>query len=110
MSLACVAWPPPLASRTKTVHVSTRDQLILDLARRKMRRDTNDFDEALRALDEAVAEVIPAGRTYFLGNGDDGPIVGSIISGIGITRVYGEVLVVRADTHVGWTALRRFRP
>jgi hypothetical protein len=37
----------------------------------------------VRALCEAVAELIPNGRVYILA---PGPIVGSLISGVGLTR------------------------
>ncbi len=89
--------------------MSERDRHILTLASSKACH-SNDFNEALRALHEAVHELIPAGRTYFLGSGKHGPIVGSIVSGVGITEELGEVVVVRAHPETGYTMLGRFSP
>lgn len=111
----------PAASRSGSIHrsaalsqlgmlpVSERDWRILALAARKA-RVTKDFNEALRALREAVEELIPAGRIYFLGSGKHGPIVGSIASGVGITADLGEILVVRVHPEAGYTTLGRFSP
>jgi hypothetical protein len=63
---------------------SARDRAILDVALRKLGGAVVDFEEALRALREATEELIPAGRTYYLGATAQSPIVGSIISGVGI--------------------------
>ena len=95
--------------RFASLGVSERDRRILTLASRKARQ-TNDFNEAVRALKEAVEESIPAGRTYYLGAGQQGPIVGSIVSGIGITTEHGEVVVVRVCPDRGPTTLGRFSP
>jgi hypothetical protein len=85
--------------------LSDRDRRILTLALRKLGGAAPDFGEALRAVREAVDELIPAGRVYLLGAADRGPIVGSIISGVGITRGAGAVLLVRVDRAGRWTAL-----
>ncbi|MEO8706045.1 MAG: hypothetical protein ABI867_38805 [Kofleriaceae bacterium] len=69
--------------------LTRRDQRIIELARGKLAGAAH-FDEAVRALADAVAEVIPAGRVYVLGGG----AIGSLISGIGIVDgVHGVQLV-----------------
>ena len=75
-------------------HLSPRDRDILGLVRRKLGGVT-DFSEALRALREAVEERIPAGRVYLLGSEEGSPVVGSIISGVGIFERAEGVLVTR---------------
>jgi hypothetical protein len=68
--------------------LSARDEQILALARSPLH---TDFASAVRALHDAVLAVIPAGRIYVLG---DGPIIGSLISGVGIVeREHGIELV-----------------
>lgn len=76
--------------------LSTRDASILAAMLHKLDGCGGgfDFDDAARALHESVMELIPAGRIYLLGATDRGPIVGSIISGVGITPgVHGIGLV-----------------
>lgn len=65
--------------------LSPRDARILNLTVEKLRGARPDFSLALHALHEAVAESIPRGRVFLLGSSQDGPIFGSLISGIGIT-------------------------
>ncbi len=75
---------------------------------RKLGGAAPDFGEAVRALREAVEEVIPAGRLYHLGAAPRGAIVGSIVSGVGITAGASGVLLVRVDVTAGpgsWTSL-----
>jgi hypothetical protein len=89
--------------------VSDRDRRILALATKKT-CGSSDFDEALRALQEAVEELIPAGRIYFLGSGEEGPVIGSIISRVGIVPEGDRILVVRVEpegacTRLGWFSL-----
>jgi hypothetical protein len=55
--------------------LTERDRRILTLASRKLGSSRVDFDEALKALQEAAEELIPAGRVYVLGASDLGPIV-----------------------------------
>jgi hypothetical protein len=88
------------AARSVSLEVSRRDRKIVELALRKLGRATFDFGDALRALREATEELIPDGRLYFLAeaagdDGDeDGPIVGSLISRVGIVeRATGIELV-----------------
>ena len=71
-----------------------RDRAILALARRHVGGST-DFGEALRALREATERLIPAGRVYLLGERGGAPIVGSIVSGIGISPGPRGVQLVR---------------
>jgi hypothetical protein len=91
------------------VGLSARDSRILALA---ARRATNpkDFEAALRALRDAVEELIPAGRIFFLGAGTDGPIVGSLVSGVGITVEREEIIIVRRHPANGVKRLGRFSP
>jgi hypothetical protein len=64
--------------------ISARDIRILALAREKLGAREATFAEVARSLAAAVAEVIPAGRIFLLGDRGGAPIVGSIISGVGI--------------------------
>jgi hypothetical protein len=72
-----------------------RDLRILRLAQHKLGGASADFAEALRALQEATREVIPAGRVYLLGQTRFGPIVGSLVSGVGIVETAGGARVIR---------------
>jgi hypothetical protein len=76
--------------------VTVRDRRILELAAGKLRGARFDFAEALRALREAVEESIPDGRVFWLGRTAEGPIVGSIISGVGLVDGAGGIQIVRA--------------
>jgi hypothetical protein len=111
---------PPLASGVQSVQrraprfdptgLNARDRRIVALAHRKLGGATVDFGEALRALREAVEELLPAGRTYLLGVTELGPIVGSIVSGVGIVAGAEGVLLVRVDRDGGRTTLGSFPP
>lgn len=74
------------------MEVSARDARILALVAAKQ---PADFAAAVDALREATEAVIPNGRVYFLGQSASGPIVGSLISGVGITPAPGGFAVVR---------------
>ncbi|MDC0747473.1 hypothetical protein [Polyangium mundeleinium] len=76
--------------------LSERDRKILALARRHLEGAPADFDEVLRAVQASVEELIPAGRVYLIGATKTGPILGSIISGVGIVPAEAGALVVRA--------------
>jgi hypothetical protein len=89
------------------VSLTDRDRDILLLACRKLGGSTVDFPEALRALREAVEELIPAGRTYYLPSDTGGPVIGSIISGVGIVAGTDGVLVVRIAPNGSRTILGR---
>lgn len=75
--------------------LSPRDQRILNLTVEKLRGARPDFSLVLHALNEAVEESIPRGRIFLLGSSQDGPILGSLISGIGITDTPTGVQLVR---------------
>ncbi len=81
--------------------VSPRDLRILALARAKLGDRGATFDEACRVLAAAVAEVIPSGRIYLLGERAGAPIVGSIISRVGIVDGPDGVDIVRGDRVLG---------
>lgn len=92
------------AARRGNLAISRRDQRIVELALRKLGGAGFDFGDALRALREATEELIPDGRMYFLAGADgtaSGPIVGSLISGVGIVeRAVGIDLVRVSDDKV----------
>jgi hypothetical protein len=92
------------------VSLSPRDREILTLALRKLRGSRVSFGDALRALREAVEERIPAGRTYLLGIDGNGPVVGSIVSGVGIVESADGILVVRIAPDGHRTVLGRMEP
>jgi hypothetical protein len=99
--LAASTAPSPLA-------LSRRDRRIIDLALAKVRGANVDFAEALRALQESAAELITGGRLFFLGATDTGPIVGSILSGVGIVSTNAGIQLVRVHASgnrtLGWFA------
>jgi hypothetical protein len=83
--------PSPIL--TPAAHaMSLRDRAILSLATRKLAGGRRSFDEAVRALREAVEESIPSGRLFLLGRGR---VVGSILSGVGIMEAHDGIRVVR---------------
>lgn len=87
---------PRVVAPRPSLGLTARDRQILTLARRKLLGAVCRFEEVVCALDEATAEVIPAGRVFFLGGGDRGPILGSLITGVGIMQRAEGVRVVRA--------------
>lgn len=76
--------------------LSERDRAILTATRHALRGAPGDFSAALRALRTAVERLIPAGRTYYLGDYTFGPIIGSLISGVGIAQDADGIVVLRA--------------
>lgn len=82
--------------RSSRLVMSNRDHRIIERAIAKLAGSQLDFAEALRALREAVEEEIPDGRVFILGCTEHGPIVGSIISGVGIAEGPAGVTLVRA--------------
>jgi hypothetical protein len=91
------AWseaPAPCDVR-ETAFLTDRDRAILAFARDSLRGERTSFAETLEALQEAVMRLIPAGRTYFLGRYGGSPIVGSLVSGVGLAQGPGGVVVVR---------------
>jgi hypothetical protein len=82
--------------------VSPRDTAILAHARRRLPRGFT-FADAVAALLVAVEAMIPSGRLFELAIDETGPVIGSIISGVGLRAAAGGVEVVRvtgADTIV----------
>jgi hypothetical protein len=85
--------------------LTPRDRRIVLLARAKLspenadlhdvRERSDHYPTAVRALREAVEESIPGGRIFHLGEGPRGPILGSLISGVGIMLDAEGVRVVR---------------
>jgi hypothetical protein len=77
---------PPTLSRV--------DRVILDAALGDWRGGT--FAEAAARLRMATEDAIPAGRVYLLAQTPLGPVIGSLVSGVGIAEGAGGLLVVRA--------------
>lgn len=106
------------SDRSLRLHLSERDFRIILLALRKLQGARVDFAEAIRALREAVEETIPTGRIFLLGQSDQGPrvspsvgpIVGSIISGVGIAESSTGVRLLRVARDGRRTDLGRFAP
>jgi hypothetical protein len=76
--------------------MSERDRRIINGALKKLGEANVSFADALRALRESVEEQITDGRVFLLGNTAHGPIVGSIVSGLGIVDSPLGVQLVRA--------------
>lgn len=89
--------------------LSERDRLILALAALKLSRTTrvDTSRAALRALHEATSDTIPAGRTYLIGMAD-GPVIGSIISRVGIVERNGRMEILRLNPASAPTQLGPF--
>ena len=109
-----LAWSPlpsiSLIQPLQRLGLSERDRRIIELARRKLGGTTIDFAAALAALRAAVEELIPAGRTFLLGTTEFGPIVGSIVSGVGITAAASSVDLLRVERDGRRTRLGSFLP
>jgi len=72
---------------------TTRDLRILQRARGHV-----SFDSAVGALKRSVEAEIPDGHVFVLGTGAHAPVLGSLITRIGITRrADGRVVVVHFD-------------
>ena len=100
---------PPAVVQSR-VALSRRDQAIVALARRKLSGMRPDFSQAATALYEAVAELIPAGRIFLLGQTNRGPIVGSLISGVGVVQGEHAVELVQVVQHQPLRRLGRLCP
>jgi hypothetical protein len=75
--------------------LSPRDAAIFALTVQRLGARCDDFAEALRALRDAVETMIAAGRVFPLAMTDAGPVVGSLVSGVGIAPSPRGILVVR---------------
>jgi hypothetical protein len=96
-----------VARASRQLQISRRDRRIIELALTKVRGTRANFSDAMRAIQEAAEEVIPSGRIFFLGSDDNGPIVGSLLSGVGIVEAEHGIKLVRvrldaAPTPLGW--------
>lgn len=99
--------PVEILARTSGLQLSVRDRRIIDLALTKVRATRVNFGEAMRALQEAAEEAIPSGRIFFLGSDDNSPIVGSLLSGVGIVETERGIRLVRVHPNgdharLGW--------
>lgn len=74
--------------------VRPTDAQILTAALARLGGRVVDFELAIAALHETVVAMIPAGRVYLLGHGRHGPIVGSLITGIGLSAAAQGVSLV----------------
>lgn len=103
-----LALAPDTATHARGLVLSHRDLTIVARARRKLTTPAASFDDAMRALREAVAETIPAGRVFLLGRGVDSPVVGSIVSGVGIAEGCHGVELVHMSRSGARTFLESF--
>lgn len=79
--------------------LSQRDQtILLDCFERFTAGRGQSFGDAVAALHAATVANIVAGRTFFLGQIERAPIVGSLISGIGLVELDACIAVVRCPT------------
>lgn len=90
--------------------LSQRDRKILAIAASKLAPRIGEFATVLAALREATEETIPGGRVFVLGSTADGPIFGSIISGIGLVETAGGIQIVRAQEGRPPVPIARFAP
>ena len=97
----------PAESTPAVIGTSRRDRRILELAFAKLDGTRVDFSEAMRALRGATEELILDGRVFHLGVAEGAPIVGSIVSGVGIVERSSGIQVVRVQgggivSPIGW--------
>lgn len=97
-------------STAADLSISRRDRRILELATAKVHGATVTFGDAMRALREAVEQLIPDGRVFHLGLADGEPIIGSVVSGVGIVERESGIQVVRVQgggnvSPLGWFSL-----
>ncbi len=96
-----------VASSSPDLQLSRRDRRIIELALTRVRGTRVSFSDAMLALQEAAEEVIPSGRIFYLGSDDTRPIVGSLLSGVGIVEAEHGIKLVRirpdaAPVPLGW--------
>jgi hypothetical protein len=88
--------------------LSRRDRMILGAVRAALVNVSRArFPEVLAALGAAVERAIPAGRIYLLGYHQCGPIVGSLVSNVGIAEESHTIVVVRVRADAGVDVLGR---
>jgi hypothetical protein len=75
--------------------LGARDRAILARAFALLGDGPATFADAVRALQQATEELIPAGRVFVVGSTPDGPIVGSQITRVGIVEHASGIRVVR---------------
>lgn len=93
----------PWRDALSALGLSRRDRTILEAVRAALANTPRArFPDALVALGAAVERIIPAGRTFLLGYHQGGPIVGSLVSNVGIAEESCAIIVVRvrADASV----------
>lgn len=93
------------------VTLSRRDRAILARTVALLSGGDPSFEDAVDAIGDAVASAIPNGRVYVLGR-EPSLVVGSLVSGVGITARADGVYVVRIDPRRGTRvlgSLRRWR-
>ncbi|MBK7396928.1 MAG: hypothetical protein IPJ34_11650 [Myxococcales bacterium] len=93
-------------TRLGSEHLRRLDRTILARSRVGLPVDCS-FDDALSALGRVVRETIPNGRIFYLGEGPSGPVVGSLVSGVGLSPSPRGILVVQIDP---FRVLSRFHP
>jgi hypothetical protein len=90
--------------------VGERDGRIVRRAIELLGGSVPDWGDAVRALSEAVLELIPSGRCYFLGECHGRPVVGSLVSGVGITPGIDSIQRVVRGPHDSFAPLGKFGP
>lgn len=98
--------PLPAEVRAQSC-LSCRDQVILTATRDKLRGSRADFNLAMQALEESVAQAIPAGRIFLLGTIAREPLLGSLISGVGIVQGADAIEIWQLVRHHGPRCLGR---
>lgn len=93
-----------------TAALSVRDRTILALTAGKLTGRRDDMVEAARALRASTEEVIVGGRVFLVGEARGEPVLGSLISGVGLWQGEGRVDVVRLDRDGRLVILGALRP
>ena len=75
--------------------LSSRDARIIERTLNSLPVGSVRFEDAVTALRAAVEAVIPAGHVYLLGALESMPVIGSRVSGLGLTPANTGVMVVR---------------
>lgn len=88
--------------------VRARDRRILTLARSKITNAHTAYRDVILALREAVEESIPAGRIYLLATLPTGPVIGSLVTGVGLTDMNGQPMIVRVRADGAVLTLQSF--